>query len=171
MQALAWIVAITVACYVFWRVLRVLSGLAAATDPERPLFQSERGPTRSFFAPVEGVMERNADGTQRQDIIDACQVGEPLRLVPAAARGAALPPVRVCRWEGEQIGTLPGPVAAEVSEGLRRGLRVEAAIAAITRHARFRPDKAVLAKITAEVASREPGAARPLRPWIPPAAP
>lgn len=161
-----WIVAITAACYVFWRVLRVLTGLAAATDPDRPLFESERGATHSYFVQIEGVTERNPDGTRRQDIIDECRIGEPLRLVPEEARGSG-PRVRVCRWQGEQIGYLSGAAGAEVTDTLGKGLRIEAALADITRLLRFRPDKAVVVKITAEQLLAQ----RPVRGRLPPATP
>lgn len=162
-----WFVAITAACYVFWQVLRVVTGLAAAVDPERPLFESERGSTRNWFVQLEGVTERNPDGTRRQDIIDECRIGEPLRLVPEEARSGREPRVRVCRWQGEQIGYLSGGAGAEVTDVMAKGLRIEAALADITRLLRFRPDKAVVAKITAEQLL----ARRPVRGRLPPAAP
>ncbi len=156
MQALFWIIAIGAVCYAFWRFLRNAAGLAAAVDPDRPLFESATRPTHTIFARLEGVTDTNADGTDRQDVIGSCILGERLRLEREHPAGDEEARVRISRQDGDVIGYLPASAAADVANALHRGQRAEGAIAEITRQARFRRGRGVVAKITME----RPGPAR-----------
>jgi hypothetical protein len=85
---------------------------------------------RSFTIEVKGESYTNDDGTQRQDIIRHCKIGEPIKLVhePHPKDKNA---VKVCRLNGEQLGYIPKYASAEFAEIIKRGIKQDVKIAEI----------------------------------------
>jgi hypothetical protein len=61
---------------------------------------------RPFYFHVFGINQKNQDGTSRQDIINGCHKGEELVLDPGPDNREQSGIVKVCRKNGEQIGSL-----------------------------------------------------------------
>jgi hypothetical protein len=61
---------------------------------------------RPFYFHVFGINQKNQNGTSRQDIINGCHKGEELVLDPDPDNRQRSGIVKVCRKNGEQIGSL-----------------------------------------------------------------
>lgn len=94
---------------------------------------------RHFFMSVAGETFRNADGSDRQAIIQRCRVGDPMRLEHEPTNSHDENAIRVLRWNREQVGYLPAEVAAEIVDDSRRGATYHAIVALVGRQHRRRP--------------------------------
>jgi len=88
---------------------------------------------RHFFAHVAGESFRNDDGSDRQAIIQRCQVGEPLTLEHEPDNPHDINAVRVLRRTGEQIGYLERDFAGQVVSGSAKGTDYLAFVAGVGR--------------------------------------
>lgn len=92
-----------------------------------------------FFGNVAGESHYNADGTDRQDIIPRCRVGEPLILAHEPDHPHDINAIRVLRANGQQIGYLERELAGQVVSRSAKGTKFHAAIAGIGRPQRSAP--------------------------------
>jgi len=157
---LLWVGGIALSVYAFWRAARIATGLARRADPGVPLFESDAHPTQTVFVRLEGVAERNADGTSRQELIRRCVQGEPLRLEHQPPHWDEPERVGVFAMQGGQLGWLDSATGAAVGAGLERGLRAEATVAELTMGAGAPWGRDLVTKITYELPAR---AAQPWR--------
>jgi len=83
---------------------------------------------------VAGVTHKNADGSNRQDIIIACSEGERLELVPEPdnPHSKDRTAVKVCRRNGAQLGYIPAQESPRVSVMFQKGYKLWAVIRAVT---------------------------------------
>jgi len=88
---------------------------------------------RHFFGQLAGESYHNADGSDRQAIIQKCDVGELLILEHEPDNPHDINAIRVLRETGEQIGYLPRDFAGEVVSRTAKGAAFYAAIAGIGR--------------------------------------
>lgn len=154
MAVLAWMVFLTVVSFVFWRTMQSLVGLNRALDPDLPVFESARGNLATFLTPTERSLESNPDGSQRQELLKACHIGDRVELRGHSKRRDGETVVHVHRRDGPQIGSLGARAARDVGESLRNGLRVEALIADIHKGTRFPGTREAILKITRERPAR-----------------
>lgn len=88
---------------------------------------------RHFFGQLAGESYRNADGSDRQAVIQKCDVGELLVLEHEPDNPHDINAIRVLRESGEQIGYLSRHFAAEVVSRSARGWEYYAAVAGVGR--------------------------------------
>ena len=74
---------------------------------------------RHFFSKVVGVTHRNTDGSDRQAIIAKCQPFETLDLVHEDENPVDANAIAVRRSNGDQLGYLPAPLAADIAASAR----------------------------------------------------
>jgi hypothetical protein len=86
-----------------------------------------------FFGQLAGESYHNADGSDRQVIIQKCDVGELLILEHEPDNPHDINAIRVLRETGEQIGYLPRDFAGEVISRTAKGDAFFAAVAGIGR--------------------------------------
>ncbi|TMQ47311.1 MAG: hypothetical protein E6K73_13840 [Candidatus Eisenbacteria bacterium] len=86
-----------------------------------------------FFGQLAGESYHNADGSDRQAIIQKCDVGELLVLEHEPDNPHDINAIRVLRESGEQIGYLPRDFAGQVVSRIAKGYDFHAAIAGIGR--------------------------------------
>lgn len=84
--------------------------------PESEVQEYYRPKPEVFYTKIAGVSYPNADGTQRQQIIDKCTIGEKLLLVREPQNPANPKAIGVFRSNGEQLGYISIGVGGD-SEG------------------------------------------------------
>ena len=89
-----------------------------------------------FFGQLAGESYHNADGSDRQAIIQKCDVGELLVLEHEPDNPHDINAIRVLRQNGEQIGYLEREFAGEVVSRSAKGWRYRAVIAGLGRSRR-----------------------------------
>lgn len=86
-----------------------------------------------IYTKVAGVRyENKSTGKQRQDLIANAKTGDLLMLVPEVSNLFDEDAVQVFRLNGDQIGFLNTDLAMEVKSRLRKKIKVEARITAIS---------------------------------------
>jgi hypothetical protein len=85
-----------------------------------------------LFTKVAGVTHDNADGTSRQTVIAACQLGEKLDLIHDDKNAYDPNAIEVRRASGEQLGYLSARLAGEVARDNARGYRYAAFVIGLT---------------------------------------
>ena len=88
---------------------------------------------RHLFTQVAGESHRNADGSDRQAIIQHCRVGELLALEHEPDNSHDINAIRVLRRSREQIGYLTRDFAGEVVSRSAKGWRFHAVVAGVGR--------------------------------------
>src|SRR5205807_8935713 len=104
-----------------------------ASTSAAPHGQHMGGTLRHFFGQLAGESCHNADGSDRQAIIQKCDVGELLILEHEPDNPHDINAIRMLRESGEQIGYLPRDFAGEVVSRTAKGAAFYAAIAGIGR--------------------------------------
>ena len=110
---------------------------------------------RSFHSKIAGVSHANPDGTERQDIIKNCKVGEVLLLLLDPDNPVSKTAVKVSRVSGEQLGYLPSRLGGEVYRLLIKDQPVHAHISDITGGTSEAPTRGVNIRVTKFVAASE----------------
>ena len=87
---------------------------------------------RHWHAKVVGVTRPNADGSDRQAILQRCSIGEGLVLEHEEDNPVDRKAVAVKRISGEQLGYLPADLAREVVGKAQRGYQFAATITDLT---------------------------------------
>jgi hypothetical protein len=87
---------------------------------------------RHEFAKVAGVSFPNDDGSERQEIIARCQVGEELMLQHDAHNEYSIVTTKVLRRNGEQIGHAPEYLAERIVDRSEEGYLASGVIANLT---------------------------------------
>lgn len=83
---------------------------------------------------IAGVTHRNSrDGTDRQRIVQKCQVGEAVILICEPDNPVDETAVAVVRYTGEQLGYLPQDMSQEYFSATRNGVEYQVAIKSIGR--------------------------------------
>jgi len=104
------------------------------------VIEEKKGPEiDSFFTKVAGVTKENPDGTNRQDILKQCRVGEPLTLLRDPSNPHDPNAIKVFRLSGEQLGWLSAELATKMAPLLDGGYPIDAQISDLTGS---EPDKA-----------------------------
>jgi hypothetical protein len=86
----------------------------------------------TFYSKVAGVTFENDNGSDRQQILKKCKLGEKLLLIHSPIEGHPNA-VKVCREStNEQIGHLNAKVAEEIAPLLKRKIKVTAEISDLT---------------------------------------
>jgi hypothetical protein len=88
--------------------------------------QNKGTPLRSFRTYVAGTKFKNADGSSRQEILESCLEGDELILVRELDNKHDPNAVKVCTFDGDQIGYLPAHIAQEIAPRLDKGSPVDA---------------------------------------------
>jgi len=79
---------------------------------------------RHAFAKVAGVTFPNDDGSERQEIIKRCKVGESLIFRHDAYNEYSVFATQVLRTNGEQLGHAPEYLAERISQEVEAGYKV-----------------------------------------------
>jgi len=74
---------------------------------------------RHYSVELRGVTEKNADGADRQELLNACSVGEELNFVSGGTGRNGTDPLKILRKSGEELGFVPAH--GEVADRLREG--------------------------------------------------
>ncbi len=89
-------------------------------------------PSEPFFSKVIGVGHKNPDGSDRQEIIKSCHVGEQLTLVRVNKGPQSPSTIALSRQSGERLGFLPPDLADSLALSLDLGARIDVEITKIT---------------------------------------
>jgi hypothetical protein len=91
------------------------------TDLAAGLTESTRlvGLGRHYSVELRGVTEQNADGTDRQEVLHGCVIGEELHLIGSTNHHADRESLKICKKSGLQLGfvTPHTEVASKLVEG------------------------------------------------------
>lgn len=98
---------------------------------------------RHVFGKVVGVTFPNEDGSERQEIIKRCNVGEHLALIHDAYNEYSVFATQVLRTNGEQIGHAPEYLAERICEEVAAGYKAFGVITAITGGTNDKPTRGV----------------------------
>lgn len=85
---------------------------------------------RSFNIGITGESFFNEDGSNRQEILRRCKVGEQLHLIHEPIP-QDINAVKVCRMNGEQIGYIPQYASAEFATIIQRNIKQDIEISEI----------------------------------------
>lgn len=98
---------------------------------------------RHAFAKVAGVTFPNDDGSERQDVIKRCRIGEQLILRHDAYNEYSIFATQVLRTNGEQLGHAPEYLAERISQEVEGGYKVVGVLKDITGGAWDKPTRGV----------------------------
>ena len=87
---------------------------------------------RFFYSRIAGTIQKNADGTSRQEILKKCSVGQSLELVRERNNPYDIYAVRLYSAPTEQVGYVTQNASGEVGELVDEGQKVEVIISEIT---------------------------------------
>jgi HIRAN domain len=88
---------------------------------------------RFFYTKVRGVSYCNHDGSNRQQLIARCRIGEELQLVREPGNPVSSDAVKTVRRTGEQIGYLSAYVVGRgLAKDLDKGVIIRCRISALT---------------------------------------
>src|SRR3954462_1757785 len=94
--------------------------------------QSKNRQIRHFYTKIAGVTHRNDDRSDRQKIIQKCQLFEQLLLDHEEDNPHDPNAIRVCRTNGQQLGYLNSGLASEIASKAKKGYRFGVFIKNIT---------------------------------------
>lgn len=113
-------------------------------EPEHP-----GTPKRQWLVGLAGESHRNKDGSQRQEVIARCRVGERVLLLREPKNRRDGNAILVCRLDGKGLGYIPADQAVRLADEIDGGAKFNAYIHAINGGGFGRPHLGVVVRVCA----------------------